>query len=256
MAKPMTSFFLFTFCTMCVAFFATAWFSRAVSHMPIQLVIDDRICAEQADQLADTLVYVPDVTRAECLASVRASYPWIETISQRISAQSVRQIHLHAFAPVARVNDTLVVHDAGSCVPASWYVKAADTCQLTCLEKNVAQQAPALLAVAKKCSPDLLAQYAVVFKKQTEIWFVDKEKEDFALLGTIDHVPTVADGLYCRTLYEANNVQSKRKKNRAVCVADLRFDKQIIFYEREGLLVDLKVGNLKKKGDVNVTYSV
>ena len=178
-----------------------------------------------------SILKLPD----EFFNQVKQSLPIVSSISMEYNLQKKSLISIKLLRPYYRVGSDFVIVEDGSFVPAESIVK---NIVLSLPQINISQSdshrcrgCKNMHLCVNQISADVFNNYEVIWHDATKIELKDKKDPKFSIYASCDvfSAPTVLRA--CQKIKEKECLQKKMRLNNKNIrwLADIRFDKQIIF---------------------------
>jgi hypothetical protein len=193
-------------------------------------------------------------------------FPFINNINLRKSTSGIQLIDIEASAPLLSVNEHCILTHKGQVVSKDVYEDRAVN-DLYSVSVAAATPYPLVSEELKKTiqslSANLFDEFNITLVNDTECWLHDKSNTRFAIL--FNNVSVPSGKLLERCLAIKNNLQTrdafnqsdKKKNNKTMFVADVRFKDQIIVRPSMGLHdPSFSVATVleKKRGNNDIVY--
>ena len=208
------------------------FFARAV-HVVCDDMIDQVYCAALQEQLTVSMVNYPKT----CAASIHAQYPFVDAITFSFLSDYTALVEICARRPILQINTTHIVMENYDIISADVYkiqYKAMlPRMQVTDVGALTASIAKKMCSCVDHVDDAILEQYDLQWHDETDVWLIKKTDTSVAFRIHADFVCTqqeLAQGQ--QVLQLVREEREKTKKKKALWVADMRFEKQIVAYTR------------------------
>jgi hypothetical protein len=208
------------------------FFARAVS-VTYDDMFSDHYCAFLAEQCTVDAVNHPH----SFAHSLYTQYSSIASLSIAFLPHYTAQVTINALRPVLRVNDTHVITETYSVLPADIYKQHyRETVSRIHIDdaKTVSAFTAARMCACLAHLPETVVQdYEIVWRDETDVWLYHKHEKAIALRIHADCVIDQQEIMHgCQILHTVQERDIRTKKKGILWVADMRFEKQIVAYTR------------------------
>ena len=206
---------------------------RSMHSASYIVAADDIFSASMVTKLSDYVTHHADFSTKKLCNKLKEEFQEIKECYARLYADGKCVISVEAKKPLISLNSAFVLtYDGTSIERVSFHENG-----LSSLETIAVQQAltttdgQALAAYIKSIPTDYLSKYEVCWKNKHEIAFYDKERKVLFLTD----VTTLPNEAIHQSLNEIiHGMKTLPNKKQKQLVADIRFEHQLIIYEKRG----------------------
>ncbi len=197
------------------------------------VIVDNAFSADMSAQLSDYVTHHADMSTQLLCNQLKKQFAAIKECSARLYADGTCALAIVAKKPLIKLSsDIVLTHEGTSTELALWNAKAvADLATITIKQSFAESDGKALAAYIKSMPPHYFQHYDICWNNKHEISFYDKERKIFFL----SDITTMPDDSFCQSLNEIiSGMEIVKNKKQKQLVADIRFERQLIIYEKRG----------------------
>lgn len=217
----------------CIGMITSFCLYRSMGSASYVVAVDDIFSAAMVTRLSDYVTRHTNFSAKKLCNHLKEEFREIKECQARLYADGKCIISVAAKKPLIALNrDSVLTHEGTSVERISFHEKAVTSLETVAVQQTLTDADGQSLACYIKSMPaDYLSAYDICWKSKYEISLYDKQRKLFFLAD----VTTMPNQAIEQSLNEIiNGMVTLPNKKQKQLVADIRFEHQLIIYEKRG----------------------
>ena len=164
---------------------------------------------------------------------LKKQFPQVKSLIVERCAPGVMHYDIQSVRPLVTINKQCVVAENGAVFPMTLFAQRSVNFLYDVAVPNFGfKQLPTSFVTAmQEMLPEMFSSYAVSWIDDKEMWLRDKNDPSFFIICNTKKLPDAQMFSHCNRLRQemTQKTDERKTEKQSIVVADIRFDKQIIF---------------------------